>query len=184
MNFDLLSPDSAPEGAAERLAEIQGRMGGFLPNLYRQMAHAPVVLETYLALQDKLRSTSFSPAEQQLIMLTASAHNGCTYCVPAHSSGARMAGLDKAAITAIRDGTPIEDARLQALRAFVEAVIDSCGRVGPEVEAAFLDAGFARTQAAEALIGVAAKALSNSFAALCDTPVDEVLAKLAWQGKA
>ena len=55
----------------------------------------------------------------------ASARNGCVYCVAAHSSGARMAKLDKDAIAEIRDGTPIADAKLQALRAFTEAVLET-----------------------------------------------------------
>ena len=178
----LYTPESAPEDARETLDGIQSRMGGLLPNLYRQMAAAPPVLEAYLAMQGFLAKTSFSPAEQQLIFMTASARNGCVYCVAAHSSGARMAKLDKPVIEAIRSGAPIEDARLQALRAFVEAAMDTRGKIPSSVKEDFHRAGFSEEQAMEALIGIAAKALSNTFARMFETPLDDFLARMEWQG--
>ena len=40
----LYSPEDAPEVARETLTDIQDRMGGLLPNLYRQMAATPPVI--------------------------------------------------------------------------------------------------------------------------------------------
>lgn len=182
MIFELHTPQTAPEEARERLQAVSDNMGGFLPNLYRQMANAPAVLDAYLDLSDILRRTSFTPAEQQLILLTASVRNGCAYCVPAHSSGARMAKLDKDAITAIRDEIPIADERLEALRRFTEDVLDTRGKVSDAAREAFLAAGFTQTQSIEVLVGISMKALSNSFARMVGTPVDDVLAKLTWDG--
>jgi len=105
------------------------------------MANAPAVLEAYLTMSEILGKTSFSPAEQQLILLTASVRNGCKYCVAAHSSGGRMAKLDKQAIEAVRDGEAIEDTRLQALRFFTEHQIETRGKVDPEAIENFLAAG-------------------------------------------
>ena len=139
MKLELINPEDAPEGAREQLLATKKKFGGFLPNLYTHMANAPVVLEAYLALSDLITKTSFSPAEQQLIMLTISVRNGCMYCVPAHSSGARMAKLDRDAITAIRDETPIEDGKLQALRVFTEEVLETHGKVGEAIQRNFFD---------------------------------------------
>jgi len=182
MATELHTPETAPEDARDLLEGVQKKMGGFLPNLYRQMAASPAVLETYLTLSGLIARTSFTPAEQQLILLTASAHNGCTYCVAAHSSGARMAKLDKTAIAAVRDGAPAEDAKLQALRAFTEEVLDTRGKVDEATMAAFLNAGYTQTQAMEVLVGISMKALSNSFARMFDTPLDDVLQGMAWDG--
>lgn len=182
MKFELHTLESAPEGAKDRLQAVSDSMGGFLPNLYRQMANAPAVLDAYLDLSDILRKTSFTPAEQQLVLLTASVRNGCAYCVPAHSSAARMAKLDRDAITAIRDETPIEDARLETLRKFTEEVLETRGKVSDASKQEFLAAGFTEAQSIEVLVGVAMKALSNSFARMVGTPVDDVLAKLTWDG--
>ena len=114
MDVNPLEIDEAPDAAKPWLESAAKSMGGFLPNLYKEMANAPVVLEAYLTLSKLLSKTSFSFAEQQLILLTASARNGCKYCVAAHSSGARMAKLDGDAINAVRDGRAAEDAKLQA----------------------------------------------------------------------
>ncbi|MCX7561447.1 carboxymuconolactone decarboxylase family protein [Sulfitobacter sp. F26204] len=182
MTFELHTPQTAPNGAKDRLQAVSDSLGGFLPNLYRQMANAPAVLDAYLDLSDTLRKTSFSPAEQQLILLTASVRNGCAYCVPAHTSAARMAKLDKDTITAIRDGKPIEDARLETLRSFTEELLETRGKLSDDSKQRFLDAGFTQQQSIEVLIGIAMKALSNSFARMVGTPVDDVLTKLTWDG--
>ena len=182
MATELFNAENAPEGARELLDGVQQKMGGFLPNLYRQMAAAPAVLEAYLTLSDILRKTSFSPAEQQLILLTASVRNGCTYCVAAHSSGARMAKMDKGAIAAVRDGAVIDDAKLQALRAYVEEVIETRGKISAAGRDAFLAAGYTEAQAMEAMVGVSMKALSNSFSRMFETPLDDVLQAMAWDG--
>lgn len=179
---ELFTPETAPEGSQGLLTDVQAKMGGFLPNLYRQMAASPAVLDAYLTLTGILAKTSFSPAEQQLILLTASARNGCTYCVAAHSSGGRMAKLDPQAIEAVRSGTPAEDARLQALRAFVEEVLETRGKVSDAALSAFTDAGYTQIQAMEVLVGISMKALSNSFSRMFDTPLDGVLSKMAWEG--
>lgn len=182
MSTELYLPENAPEDARELLDGVQKKMGGFLPNLYRQMAAAPAVLETYLTLSGLIAKTSFSPAEQQLILLAASTRNGCTYCVAAHSSGARMAKLDKDAIEAVRNGQPIADARLQTLRAFTEDVLETRGKVDGAAMANFLSAGYSQAQAMELLIGISMKALSNSFSRMFDTPLDDALKKMEWAG--
>lgn len=179
---ELFTPETAPEGSQPLLSDVKAKMGGFLPNLYRQMAASPAVLDAYLTLSGLLAKTSFSPAEQQLILLTASARNGCTYCVAAHSSGGRMAKLDPQAIGAVREGTPADDEKLQALRAFVEEVLETRGKVSDAALRAFTGAGYTQTQAMEVLVGISMKALSNSFSRMFDTPLDDVLAKMAWEG--
>ena len=146
------------------------------------MAHAPAVLEAYLTLSDILGKTSFSPAEQQLILLTASARNGCKYCVAAHSSGARMAKLDTDAINAVRDGDAAEDPKLQALRVFTEEVLETRGKISAEARDAFFSAGYTEVQAMELLVGISMKALSNSFSRMFDTPLDGVLSSMEWDG--
>ena len=182
MKLDLLTPKTAPEASRPLLDGVQKKLGGFLPNLYAQMANSPAILEAYLTLSDILGKTGFTPAEQQLILLTASARNGCTYCVAAHSSGGRMAGLDKLAIAAVRDGEIIEDTRLQALRLFTEQQMEARGKIGSEAVRAFVAAGFSEILAAEVLIGISMKALSNSFARMMETPLEGIMAKMEWAG--
>ena len=157
MDVPILDIENAPENSKPWLEATAKSMGGFLPNLYRQMANAPMVLETYLTMSKLLSKTSFTFAEQQLILLTASAHNGCKYCVAAHSSGARMAKLDRDAIDAVREGRPAEDTKLEALRCFVEEVMETRGKVSEQTINQFLDTGYNETQVMELMIGLAMK---------------------------
>ncbi|MEX0347640.1 MAG: carboxymuconolactone decarboxylase family protein [Rhizobiaceae bacterium] len=182
METKLRTADDCPPEAREMLEGVQKRMGGLLPNLYKQMANNPPILQAYLDLQKLFSKSGFSAAEQQLILLTASARNGCRYCVAAHSSGGRMAGLDKEVINAVRDGTVVPDGRLQALRVHTEAVLESRGKVNDAALAAFLSAGFTEDHAREIILGVSMKALSNSFARFAETPLDGFLEKMKWDG--
>lgn len=182
MRYELFDPDNAPSDAGNLLGNVKQKMGGLLPNLYRQMAGAPVVLEAYLTLSSLLAKTSFSPAEQQLILLTASVRNGCRYCVAAHSSAARMAKVDKSVIDAVRNGDDAEDAKFEALRRFAESMLEKRGKVSDAEIARFLDAGYTRQQAAELLVGLAMKTLSNYFSRLAVTPLDDFLSRVEWAG--
>ena len=182
MAIELLNIENAPEASAPLLEGVQKKMGGFLPKLYQQMANAPAVLEAYLTLSGILAKTSYSPAEQQLILLTASAWNGCKYCVAAHSSGARMAKLDKDVIEAIRNGDTVENPKLQVLRAFTEDVLETRGKIGEDSKNDFFSAGYTEVQAMELLIAISMKALSNSFSRMFDTPLDQVLTSMEWAG--
>ena len=182
MDVNPLEIDEAPDAAKPWLEGAAKSMGGFLPNLYKEMANAPVVLEAYLTLSKLLSKTSFSFAEQQLILLTASASNGCKYCVAAHSSGARMAKLDGDAINAVRDGRAAEDAKLQALHHFVKHMLDTRGKADDAEVRTFLNAGYSETQVLELMVGIAMKALSNTFSRFAKTELESINAKMEWAG--
>ncbi|MEE9427420.1 MAG: carboxymuconolactone decarboxylase family protein [Paracoccaceae bacterium] len=182
MDFELFEADNAPGDAGDRLAGIQEKMGGLLPNLYRQLAGSPVALEAYLTLSDMLVKTNFTPAEQQFILLTTSAHNGCRYCVAAHSSGGRMAKLDKDAINAVRDGAKVDDQKLEALRKFTETVVETRGKVSDADIQAFTSAGYTQKQIPELLVCLAMKTLSNYFSRMAETPLDDFLGRMEWDG--
>ena len=97
------------------------------------LAESPVALEGYLAVQGALATSSLSTAEQHFLALAISVDNGCTYCVPAYSMMAAKSGTPQQAVDAVRDGQPIDDGRLSALRDFTRAVVEKRGRVAEEV---------------------------------------------------
>lgn len=80
----------------------------------------------------------FSPAEQQPILMT-NLRSGCDYCVPAHTSCARMAELDKQVIAAICDEQPVSDARREVLRRFTEETPQTRCKVSVKSKREFLD---------------------------------------------
>lgn len=179
--FTIHTPDNAPGKSGELLRGASEKMG-FLPNLYAMLAESDTALEAYFSLSSLVAKTGFSPAEQQLILLIASVENECTYCVAAHSSGARMAKLDKGVIEAVRTGQPIEDDRLEALRKFTEAVVVKRGHARADLDV-FLSAGFSKQNALEVVLCVSMKTLSNYANHLMEVPLDDVLKRMEWSGK-
>jgi AhpD family alkylhydroperoxidase len=177
--FPTHTPDTAPEAARATLAGIKAGWG-FVPNLHAKLAEAPVALDAYGQLFDAFGRTSLTAAEQQVAYLTVSAIHECEYCVSGHSMLAQKAGLDAATIEALREGGTLADAKLEALRAYVAALVNLRGRVPPGVLQAFLDAGYTSRQALELLVGVAAKTISNYANHLTGTPLDGFMAKTAW----
>ena len=145
------------------------------------MAAAPALLEGYLTLSGLFERTSFTPAERQLILLALSRANRCHYCVAAHSTVARMAGLSEEAITATRAGREItQDPRLEALRRFTTTLVERQGFVEDRALEAFLAAGFTKRQVLEIVLAAGLKLLSNYTNHLAHTPLDEPLKPAAW----
>ena len=179
--FTIHKPETAPGKSGELLDGALKKMG-FLPNLYAMLAESDAALEAYFSLSSLVSKTGFTPAEQQLILLVASVENGCNYCVAAHSSGARLARLDRDIIEAVRTGDPIADGRLEALRRFTEALVVKRGHARPELEA-FLAAGFSRQNALEVVMCVSMKTLSNYSNHLMGIPLDAALSRMEWKGK-
>jgi len=109
-------------------------------------------------------------------------HN-CTYCVPAHTIIANGMKVDSAITEALRNETPLPNARLEALRNFTLSVVRDRGAVSDEDVQAFLDAGFTKRNILEVILGVSMKVMSNFTNHLADTPLDAPFQKQAWTKK-
>lgn len=180
VSFTLHTSASAPE-ASQPVLEATAKSFGFVPNLHAVLADAPAALAGYAALWEIFAGSSLSPAEQQVVYLTANYENECRYCMAGHSVLAQHAGVPAQALAAIRDGGPIEDARLEALHRFTTAMVANRGWV-PEAEVeAFLTAGFSRQQVLEVILGVAVKTISNYTNHIAETPLDAFMAGTTWQ---
>jgi uncharacterized peroxidase-related enzyme len=179
MNYVVHDPVTAPEPAREILAGARKSLG-FVPNLFAVMADAPALLKSYRALGDLFEETSLDPSERQVVLLATSYENGCEYCVAAHTVIAAMQRVPDGVVQAIRDGRPIADRKLEAIRRFTTAVVRSRGRPSDEDTAAFLEAGYGRQQVLEVVLGVGMKTLSNYTNHIAATPLDRAFAKAAW----
>ncbi len=179
IDFTVHDESSAPEEAKPALALAKKQLG-FIPNLYGVLAESPQALAAYQALSDQFQRSSLSGAAKHTVWLTASRQNGCTYCVAAHSAMAAGESANESVVKAIREGTPIDDAQLEAVRVFTVQVVESRGWVADEDVQAFLDAGFTRRHVFDVLTGVAQKTLSNYANHLAHSPLDAALASYVW----
>ena len=179
-SFTIHTIDSAPPAARGTLGAARKKFG-FLPNLLGELAAAPSALSAYVTLNELLASSSLRPVEQQVVLIAASVANGCTYCVAAHTTGLKSAGLPDDQIEALREGRHLADNKLQALRALTTAIVDRRGRLNEGELQKFLNAGFTQDQVLEVLVGIAMKTLSNYTNHIADTPLDMQLQPFAWE---
>ncbi|KAM4808255.1 uncharacterized protein WCC33_004551 [Rhinophrynus dorsalis] len=72
--------------------------GGFLPNVFKAMAHRPSEFRAFFAFYDVLlnnESGNLSKADKELIIVATSASNRCPYCVTAHGALHRIYSKNK-----------------------------------------------------------------------------------------
>lgn len=161
----------------EMLMTAKAQMG-FVPNMYANMVHSPGLLEAYLLGYNRFRAESgFSPVEQEVVLLTISRFNACTYCMAAHSMIAdKMSKVPANVLEAVRNGTPIADRKLTALATFTKAMFTTRGQPSAADMKAFIDAGYSEPQALEIVLALAVKTLSNYANHLFHTEVDTMFA--------
>lgn len=176
------SPETATGRAREVLDNAQ-RQVGFIPNMYANMVHSPGLLDAYLHGYDLFRNESgFSAPEQEVVFLSVSVENGCTYCVAAHSALADMQSKVPPEVTAaIRDGTTIPDPKLRALSEFTRRMVATRGWPGTSAVDAFLSAGYTERHILEIILAIAVKTLSNYSNHIFQTQVDDMFAGRRWQ---
>ncbi|OED00902.1 carboxymuconolactone decarboxylase family protein [Rhizobium sp. YK2] len=178
--FTSYTIETAPEGARATLEKTK-KAFGFVPNLQAHMAESPELLAGYSALWDLFSKTSLTPHEQQVVYLTSNFENECHYCMAGHTTLAKMQKMDPAVIQALREGTPLPDARLDALHRFTGTVVRNRGWVPQDELDAFLSAGFTQQNVMEVILGVATKVMSNYTNHIVKTPLDGFMKGNEWQ---
>lgn len=179
--FIAHTQETAPEGSKARLEDVR-KAWGFVPQLHANLAESPVALEAYDTLFNLVAKSTLTPAEQQVAYQAINVFHECEYCTAGHTYLSRMAKLDEQAIAALRSGTPIADARLQALRLFAEAVVRERGFVGDAAVDAFIAAGFTKANVLEVITIAATKTISNYTNHITHTAKEGFMADpaLAW----
>jgi len=178
--FTYHEVDTAPE-ASKPLMEASLKGFGMIPNLHKVLAEAPATYEAYNTVFNLfMKNTTLSPLEQQVVFMTANFENNCHYCVPGHTWMMHAGKMPEEVIEALREGTDIPDAKLQALHLYAKELLDNRGHIGDDRLQAFLEAGYNKRQALEVLTGLSAKLISNFTNALAHTEPDAAFQKYAW----
>jgi len=184
-NYQLSEPhvtlESAQEPAKSLLQSAQDAMG-FVPNMYQGMAIAPGMLSTYMHGYEQFRENSgFSPAEQEVVLLTISRYHECGYCMSAHSMLAdKMSNVPEDVLGALRAGEPLPEPKLQALSLFVQKMVESRGNPSEADVSDFLSAGFSEDKVLQIILAIAVKTLSNYGNHVTKPAVDEAFSAYEW----
>src|SRR6202007_3291458 len=177
--FTLHETTSAPAASAEILNSIQ-KGWGFVPNLHLILAESPAALEAYATLWGIAEKTGFTAQERNIAYIAIIYENECTYCMAGHTNLSRMAKVEPEAINAVREGRPISDLKLEALRQFAAKVTRNRGVVSEADVSAFKAAGYDNQSVLDVLVLAATKLISNYTNHLAETPNDAFMKGAEW----
>lgn len=163
--ISTLSLEHATDTTRPLLEGVQKKIG-FLPNVFKTLAHAPAVLSSYLQQSATLGKTSLSATEKEAIFLATSQVNGCDYCLAAHTVFAGKAGLSAPDILSARNG------QLNAFATLAREITESRGHLSNEQIAAARAAGINDSKLIEVIAHVAAQTLTNYLNNAALTEID------------
>ena len=178
--FKVHSIESASE-ASKPMLEASVKGFGMLPNLHGVMAESPAMLEAYKTIHNIFATkTNFNADELTVVWQTINVENECHYCVPAHTGIAHGMKVDAAITDALRNETPLADAKLETLRNTTLAIVRKKGNISESDMQAFLDAGYTNASYLDILVGYSQKIMSNYTNHAAKTEVDEPFKEFAW----
>jgi len=177
--FTIHTKESAPEGSKEILHGVE-QTYSFIPNLMATLAQSPAAVEAYVTLSEIFDKSDFTATERQIVLMTNNRLNNCTYCMAAHTTISGMQGISVDVIEALRSGSKLEDAKLEALRQFTILTVKNRGFVEPADVDAFIAAGYGERNILEVILGTSLKVLSNYTNHVAQTPLDIAFKKHAW----
>ena len=163
--INTLSLEHATDTTRPLLEGVQKKIG-FLPNVFKTLAHAPAVLSSYLQQSATLGKTSLSATEKEAIFLATSQVNGCDYCLAAHTLFAGKAGLSAQDILSARSG------QLNAFATLARQITESRGHLGSEQIAAARASGINDSKIVEVIAHVASQTLTNYLNNVALTEID------------
>ncbi len=172
--------DTAPDESKPLLEKSMAAFGR-LPGLHKVMAESPQTLEAYQVLHHLFTQTAFNADELTVVWQAINVENECHYCVPAHTGIAKRMKVSDEIVEALRNETPLSDAKLEALRTFTVRMLRGRGNVSDEAMKEFFDAGYSHRAVLDVILGLAQKTMSNYINHVAETPLDEPVKPLAWK---
>ena len=165
-----VNPAEATGKAKQLLTGVQAKLG-ITPNLMKTLAHSPAALEAYLNFAGNLAGGVLpAPFREQIAIAVAQA-NSCEYCLSAHATLGKMAGLTPEQIELSRESRSL-DAKRHAGLQFAQKIVVARGEVSDPDLAALRQAGYNDAETAEIVANVALNIFTNYFNHIAQTEVD------------
>jgi len=177
--YEIYTMDTASKAARPVLDEVQLHYR-FIPNALGAMVESPEAVKSYLKLDELAGQNSLTDEQRHIVFLTISREFECAYCVAAHTAFAQMAQVDGDTIKRLREGTLLEDFKLQALQQFVGKMVRSNGQLSEQDVEDFLARGYSRRNILEIVTMVANKLIAVFANRIMGTDLDEALKPAKW----
>jgi AhpD family alkylhydroperoxidase len=172
--------ETAP-AAARPLLQASAQQFGFLPSPVARAAQSPALLKHLLAGFGAFEHGSLSPIEREVVAFTVAFEIECHYCMSMHSAlMVRAPDVPQGFVESLRAGTALSDARLEALRLFVQDLVRNRGRGSDARWKALETAGFTETQLLDAVLGTGVYLLSTLTNVVTRTEVDPPFQPFRW----
>ncbi len=168
--IQAIDPTQATGKARDLLDAVQSKLKA-TPNMMRAMANSPAVLDAYLQFSGALAKGVLSGKVREQIALAVGQSNECDYCLAAHSTLGKLAGLTPEQIEESRQGVA-GDAATAAILTLANALVAKRGLVSDADLAAARTAGLDDARIAEAVANVALNIFTNYFNHVAQTQVD------------
>lgn len=165
--FTFYTPEIANGEGKALLTSIE-KSFGFVPNLFAYMAEAPSTIQAYLAMNEIFEKSSFSPAQQQIVLLAISVENQCEFCTVVHRALGKMNKSNQQTLDALNTNTKINDASDRVLITFTRKMVNQRGHMDQSDIQNFLKTGFNKQQILEIVLAVSIKTLSNYISHLTE----------------
>ncbi len=178
--FTLHSIESAPE-ASKPLLDDSIKSFGMIPNLHGVLASAPKALEGYQKLHQLFGESSFNAEELTVVWQSINVEHNCHYCVPAHTAIAHSMNVDTELTEALRNDSPLKNAKLQTLKDFTLSLVRNRGQVSKNELETFYAQGYGEQQVLEIILGISQKVISNYTNHVANTEVDVPFKPFTWQ---
>jgi AhpD family alkylhydroperoxidase len=176
--FTQHSIESAPPAARKSMTATMGHLG-YLPAAVARLATSPHLLDGFLKLSAMFDATSLDPVAREVVVMTMATRNDCHICVAMHTARLTALQADTGLVAALRDGGPLADPRLEAIRAFTLRVLETAGDVGDPALRAFFAHGYTEQNALEVVLGIGTYTMSTLANRLTGAPVDDALLAFA-----
>lgn len=163
-------PEEA-QGKAKALLDDVKKALGSIPNIFKEMAVAPPVLQAYLGMHGALSGGKLDAKLRERIAVLSAELNRCDYCLAAHTEIGKSVGLKEAELVESR-GASSADAKTKAGLTFARTLIADRGEVADADVAAVREAGYSDAEILEIVGNVALNIFTNYFNHVCDTVVD------------
>lgn len=166
-----IQPKQNPDAKAQALLDAGKAKLGMVPNMFSTMAHAPVVLESYMNFSSSLAKGKLPATLREQIAIAVGSANRCGYCVSAHTTIGKMQKINEAELSQNMIAKS-SDPKVQAALTFARQIVDSQGHVKDTDIAAIRSAGFSEEEIVEIIGNVAINLFTNYFNHIADTTID------------